>query len=400
MKLNLRQIRTAVLIISLILLSAFAGFRYGQRQNLAPSRISLDKSQPAGKQNIDLKLFWEVWDRLYTFYLDKSLLDPGQMIFGAIKGMVSSLKDPHTVFLPPDENKQTKEDLNGAFEGVGIQLDYNKDGQLVVIAPLSGLPAEKAGVRAGDLILKIEDEETSGMTIYEAVKLIRGPKGTQVKLTLLHPKENEPYELTLTRTTVVVPSVEVKFLENNLAHLKLSRFGDRTNEEWNKAVVEILERSPKIAGIIFDLRNNPGGYLDGSVFIASEFIGGGTVVQQESAKGIKKAFPVNRKGSLLTQKLVILVNQGSASASEIVAGALQDFKRAQLVGEKTFGKGTIQEAQELSGGSGLHITTARWLLPSGKSIDKSGVIPDIDIKDDPKTEKDEQFERAMAVLTQ
>jgi len=321
------------------------------------------------------------------------------MIFGAIKGMVASLKDPYTVFLAPEENKQSKEELNGTFDGVGIQLDYNKDEQLVVVAPLAGLPAEKAGVKAGDLILKIDGKETVGMTIYEAVKLIRGPKGTSVKLTLLRPKETESYEVTLARTTVVVPSVEVEYLAGNIVHIKLTRFGDQTNTEWEKAVDGILNHQPKVNGIILDLRNNPGGYLDGSIFIASEFINSGTVVQQESAKGITKTFPVNRKGKLTTQRLVVLVNQGSASASEIVAGALQDYKRAKLIGEKTFGKGTIQEAQELSGGSGLHITTARWLLPSGKSINKTGVTPDIEIKDDPKTIKDEQLEKAIKIIS-
>jgi len=402
MKLSLRQIRTTILVIILIVLGTFVGYRYGQSQTRGNyfSTISVDKSQPQGKQDLNLNLFWEVWDRLSGYYLDKSALNPSNMIFGAIKGMVASLKDPYTVFLAPDENKQSKEELNGTFDGVGIQLDYNKDEQLVVVAPLAGLPAEKAGVKAGDFILKIDDKETSEMTIYEAVKLIRGPKGTLVKLTLLRPKETESYEVTLNRTTVVVPSVEVEYLAGNLVHIKLTRFGDQTNDEWVKAVDEILGHQPKVNGIILDLRNNPGGYLDGSIFIASEFISNGTVVQQESTRGITKTFPVNRKGRLTTQRLVVLVNQGSASASEIVAGALQDYKRAKLVGEKTFGKGTIQEAQELTGGSGLHITTARWLLPSGKSINKNGISPDIEVKDDPKTEKDEQLEKAIETLSQ
>lgn len=402
-KLNLRQIRTTIFVIALVLLSAWAGYW------LKSPQVKIERALPADKENINFSLFWDVWDRLETSYLDKKALNPENMVWGAIKGMVAALEDPYTVFLKPQENKQAKEDLNGAFEGVGIQLGY-KDEQLAVVAPIGGMPAEKAGVKPGDLILKIEEKETTGMTLPEAVQLIRGPKGTKVKLTLLHEGEKEPYEVALIRETIIVPSVEVKFV-NGIAHLKLMRFGERTSEEWERAVGEIVLRcQPSIPsrcpGVVLDLRNNPGGYLSGSVFIASEFLpaspaGGpsGVVVQQEYADGRKEIFSVNRLGKLTTQRLVILVNKGSASASEIVAGALQEYKRGKVVGETTFGKGTIQEAQDLPGGAGLHITTARWLLPSGKSVDKSGIIPDNQIKDDPNTEEDEQLSQAIKILT-
>ncbi len=400
MKIRLRQIRIGVLLLAFGLFVLGIGYWFGSRQILpikTPAFV-LDKTQPPTKEKIDLSLFWDVWDRLYQYYLDKSALNPQKMIYGAIQGMVASLKDPYTVFLPPEENKQSKEDLNGIFEGVGIQLDYDKDGQLVVVAPLAGMPAEKAGVKPGDLILKIDDKDTLEMTIYEAVKLIRGPKGTKVKLTLQHQKENEPYEVTLTRTTIIVPSVEVKFLEGNVAYLKLSRFGDRTSDEWNDAVFKIINNQTTTRGVILDLRNNPGGYLSGSVFIVSEFLESGVVVQQESAKGLRETFSVNRRGKLIDYPLVVLVNKGSASASEIVAGALQDYNRAKVVGEKTFGKGTIQEAQDLVGGAGVHITTARWLLPKGRSIDKSGIVPDIEVKDSSETEEDEPLEKAKEII--
>lgn len=406
-KLNLKQIRLAITITALVILAGGIGFWLGGHQVLFPwqtgqPQVLIERSQPPEKQEIDFSLFWEVWDRLGESFIDKTALKPGEMIYGAIKGMVSSLGDPYTVFLPPEENKQAKEDLGGSFEGVGIQLGY-KNGNLAVIAPLSGMPAERAGVRAGDLILKIEDKETTEVTLPEAVRLIRGPAGTTIKLTLLHEGESQPYEALITRETILIPSVEVEF-KDGVAHLKLMRFGERTNEEWERAVGEIVSRCQGINvsmchGVVLDLRNNPGGYLAGSVFIASEFLDSGVVVIQEHADGRRETFSVNRQGKLTTLPLTILVNQGSASASEIVAGALQEHGRAKVVGEPTFGKGTIQEAQDLEGGSGLHVTTARWLLPSGKSIDKDGLIPDNQIKDNPETEEDEQLEKAISLLT-
>lgn len=391
MKLRLRQVRLVILVFALVFLSGGVGYWWGTHQ------VKNERALPTGKQDLDFPLFWDVWQRLENSYIDKKALDSQNMFWGAIKGMVASLGDPYTVFLPPKDNKQAKEDLNGEFEGVGIQLGF-KDSQMAVVAPLRGMPAEKAGVKAGDLILKIEDKEATGITLPEAVRLIRGPKGTKIHLTLQHEAEKEPYEVTIIRETIVVSSVEVEFIDG-VAHLKLMRFGEKTGEEWEKAVQEIaLKCQEECLGVILDLRNNPGGYLSGSVFIASEFLPSGVIVQQESAKGLKETFSVNRRGKLTEVNLVVLVNEGSASASEIVAGALQDYKRAKIVGEKTFGKGTIQEAQDLAGGSGLHITTARWLLPKGRSIEKDGITPDIRVEDDPKTEIDDQLEKAKEIL--
>ncbi|HUS60140.1 MAG TPA: S41 family peptidase [Nevskiaceae bacterium] len=402
MKLNLRQIRLVTFITALVILVAGAGYWFGShavelRVGKAPLVI-VERTPPEDK-NIDFSLFWDVWDRLSASFIDKKALDAQQMVYGAIRGMVASLNDPYTVFLPPSDNQQVKEDLNGAFNGVGIELGY-RDNQLTVISPLQGMPAEKVGVKAGDLILRVEDQETTGMNLPEAVKLIRGPKGTAIKLTLLHQGENEPYEASIIRDTIVVPSVEVEFIDQ-VAHLKLMRFGDRTSDEWHEVVNQIANHLPAsgpIKGVILDLRSNPGGYLSGSVFIASEFLASGVVVQQESANGVKETYSVNRTGRLTHPDLVVLVNQGSASASEIVAGALKYHQRAKIVGEKTFGKGTVQEAQDLADGSGLHITSARWLLPSGESIEDEGVVPDYEIKDSPETEGDEQLDKAFELL--
>jgi len=406
LRLNLFKVRLIIVSVIVVAASVFFGYWLGTHQVKVSLQnrlqIKVDRKLPVDKQNIDFSLFWEVWDRLEQDYLDKSSLDQTEMVFGAIQGMVSALDDPYTVFLKPPENKEVKDDLNGAFEGVGIQLGYQNE-QLTVIAPLKGTPAFKAGVKTGDLILKIDDKPTSEITLPEAVKMIRGPKGTEVVLTLLHKGEKETYEAKIERDTIIVASVEVEFVDDEqIAHLRLLKFGDRTTEEWNKAVQEITNHQPKVKGVVLDLRNNPGGYLSGSVFIASEFLSSGIVVQQERADGKgKETYSVNRTGHLLDIPLVILVNGGSASASEIVAGALQDHNRSQVMGEPSFGKGTIQEAEDLSGGAGLHITTARWLLPSGRSINKEGIEPDIEAKDDPETlETDEQLQKAIENLNQ
>lgn len=432
MRLTLRQIRKTVIgLIFLVLASGF-GYYFGQRnisvqQGEILPQIKIERKLPADKEQTDFNLFWQVWDRLEESYLNRKDLDSQKMIFGAISGMVASLEDPYTVFLPPTENQEAKSDLRGDFEGVGIQIGYDKDKRLVVVAPLSGTPAESAGLKAGDLILRIVDEkqkvdkDTTGIALPEAVELIRGPKGSIVKLTIQREGVEKPFEVSLKRETIVVKSVEVKFShfagaprdkeEKIVAILKLSRFGERTYQEWEEAITSIKKKEESLpansagiknfGGVVLDLRNNPGGFLQGSVFIASEFLSKGVIVQQDKGVDGKEAYEVDRNGQLLKEPLVVLINNGSASASEIVAGALQEAKRARLVGEKTFGKGTVQEAEDLPGGAGLHITVARWLLSSGKSIDKEGVKPDIEVKNDENNNnKDLQLEKAIEILLQ
>ena len=394
----------------LVLISFLAGWQLGHKDvqiqwdNL-PTKVKIESQEPPKNVNVDFKLFWDTWDLLNRQYIDKKALDPAKLFYGAITGMVAAVGDPYTFFLPPEVQKSSKEELNGAFEGVGIQLGFNDDKRVVVIAPLSGTPAEKAGIKPQDMIVKINDKETTGVTLPEAVKQIRGIKGTKVKLTIFREGEEETRDFELTRDTIIVKSVEVSFKEQNgkkLAILKLSRFGERTNEEWTEAISNILKEQAD--GIVLDLRNNPGGFMEGAVFIASEFLSSGDVVLQENAKGERTSLEVNRPGKLINTPLVALINKGSASASEIVAGALQDRNRAKLVGEKSFGKGTIQEAQELTAGTGIHITVAKWLTPNGRWVnDTQGLEPDIKVEmeeqgSDPAEEKDAQLERAIELL--
>lgn len=399
------KINTGALL--LVILAFLVGWQLGHRDVELKwqgfrSSIKIENKEPPTNVHVDFELFWDTWDLLNRRYLDKSALDPTKLFYGAIQGMVAAVGDPYTVFLPPQQQKSSKEELNGSFEGVGIQLGFNKDKRLVVMAPLVGTPAEKAGIQAGDIIVKIDNKDTTNITLPEAVQLIRGPKGTQVTLTVFREGETETRDFSLTRDTIVVKSVELSFKQTpsgkKVAVLKLTRFGDRTQEEWMAAVSEII--SSNVSAVVLDMRNNPGGYLEGAVFIASEFLESGEVVLSENAEGIKSAYRVNRAGKLTKIPMMVLTNKGSASASEIVAGSLQDRKRATLVGEKSFGKGTIQEAEELPGGTGIHITVAKWLTPNGRWVnDTDGFEPDFLVKmdkDDPT--KDPQLDKAFELL--
>ncbi len=408
-KVSLKQLRVGAIVASLMVISGVAGYKIGRGEiRITPSRkLVVDRAQPENKADVDLQMFWQVWDKLGESYLIKEDFKPEEMIWGATKGMAAALGDPYTVFLPPEQNKAVEEELSGAFEGVGIQLGFI-DTHLGVIAPLTGMPAEAKGIKAGDYILNIKDDEkgvdvsTVDMSLPEAVKHIRGPKGSPVTLTILHEGGSETEDIEVVRDTIVIKSVELEWVGDNdqVAYVKLMRFGGRTKREWNEAVGEIARKTQAV-GMVLDLRNNPGGYLNGAVEFGSEFLERGlVVVKQADAKGSVETYSVNSKGKLLEIPLVVIINKGSASSSEILAGALRDHDRATLVGEKSFGKGTIQEALDLSEGAGLHVTTAKWLLPEGDWVNETkGITPDEEVLDDEETsEIDEQLEKAIELV--
>jgi carboxyl-terminal processing protease len=413
------RIRSFVVVAALLVLTAGIGYRLGERHAIpaAGAPPTLTNTQTPASANVDFSLFWDVWQRLFSQFIDAKTLDPQKMVYGAISGMVAATDDPYTSFLPPKENQAFKEDIGGSFQGIGAQLGL-KDSRVMIVAPLEGSPAKTAGILAGDYILKVNDEDTSGWSTEQAVAKIRGPKGTKVTLNILHDKSTKPVDVTITRDDIVVPSVdswikpagdikETSGLpkrvsgDGQVAYIHLSRFGDRTNDEWLAAVdkVDAAWKNHTIRGLVFDLRDNPGGYLEGAVFIASEFIKSGTVVSQVNSDGTKQNYNVERAGKLLDIPLVVLINKGSASAAEIVAGALKDTKRAKLVGEKSFGKGSVQTPEELKGGASLHVTTGKWLLPSGSWIHKVGIQPDVAVTwDDPQATNDAQLEKAVELL--
>lgn len=406
---NFSAVRKTILISLFIGIVFFTGYILGINGFKIESgrfpKLKISRELPKNREDVDFSLFWKVWDTLESSYFDKNKINTSKMVYGAISGMVASLGDPYTAFLPPEENKVVEEDLSGSFEGVGIQIGF-KGKNLSVIAPLPNSPAAKAGIKAGDFIIGIKDEikkidtGTTGITLTEAVKIIRGKAGTKVILQLLRDGSNEPIKVEVERAKLDVPSVVVDFVSDNknIAHIKLLKFGADTDSEWNKAVSQITNHQPLITGIVLDLRNNPGGYLQGAVDIAGEFLNKGSVVVIEDRGKIKNEFKTDRLGQFTNKKVVILINAGSASASEILAGALSETKGFKLIGEKTFGKGTIQEPLQLEKGSSLHITTAKWLTPKGVWVNENGLTPDIKVEDKEDTTLDEQLQEAIKNL--
>jgi len=413
------KFRNTLLIISLLILSGGIGYRLGEKRAVLNkgSGIAVINSTEPESLSVDFSLFWDVWNRVHRYYIDTQDIDNQKMVWGAISGMVNAVGDPYTTYLPPKENKEFKDDLGGSFEGIGAQLGL-KDNRIIIVAPLKGNPAERAGLKAGDFILKVNEEDTLGWTVQEAVTKIRGPKGTTVVLNILHEGASKTDNVSVVRDKINVPAVEswikpvsditeVKKYMNpdmaksrsEIAYVLLTRFGDNLETEWSKAINEIVNDRKNITGMVFDLRNNPGGYLDGSVYIGSEFIKEGVVVSQKNSDGSKQDYKVSRRGRLLDIPLVVIINKGSASASEIVAGALKDAKRAVIVGETSFGKGSVQSPQELKDGSSLHVTTGKWLTPKGDSITKTGITPDYIIElDSEEASSDAQLAKAIELL--
>lgn len=416
-------------LILIIAIAFLGGYFFGINkvnldwENYKPVLNIVNKEPPAGILTVDFQPFWTVWEKLLTSYYDKSKLDQQKMLNGAVEGMVKSLGDPFTLYLPPVQNDNFKQGLAGQFTGIGAELG-TKDKDIIVISPLDGSPAEKAGVKAGDVITAVDKKSTAGWSLSQAVEKIRGPKGTNVVITIIRKDTEKPIDIKITRNVIVVKSVvmdirSAKCQENSCsilekkdvctdsscvkyAYIRLSQFGDNTNTEWVSLVKHLSDSISKdtVKGIVFDLRNNPGGYLTDATFIASEFIKQGElVVSQDDGVKTQEKMLAGRDGLLLTQKLVVLINKGSASASEIVAGALRDHNRAILVGETSFGKGTIQQAEDLGDGAGLHVTIAKWLTPNGTWVNEIGLKPDISVSLDAKDpSRDTQLEKAVLEL--
>lgn len=410
------------------MIAGLAGYFFGVNKINAAWRgftpiVSIEGRTPPQGQALDMSLFYKVIDKVNQNYYDKSKIDSTKMLYGAINGALASLDDPYTAFFPPKQNTDFKSQLAGQFSGIGAELG-TIGGKISVTAPLDASPAQKAGVRAGDLILAVDGDQTAGWTLQQAVDKIRGPKGTTVELTILHDKEKTPVKLKITRDTIVVKSVTswIKGINcqngtckvdvnctdcTKVAYIRLSQFGDKTNDEWTQAVADIyakMQKDSNIKGIVLDLRNNPGGYLQDAVYMASEFIKSGTIVSQVDGSGTKTDLNVSRSGILLETPLVVLINKGSASASEIMAGALKDYGRAKLVGETSFGKGTIQQPVDVENGSAsVHITVGKWITPKGTWVDKKGLTPDVTVKYDAKKSKetpgiDNQLQSAIQEL--
>jgi carboxyl-terminal processing protease len=364
--------RTGSLKIVFIIIAVFLiGVLIGSGQSRRVSALSDSTYE-------DLKVFTEVLGLLQKDYVEET--KSKDLIYGAIKGMLQTL-DPHSAFMPPDMFKEMQEETKGRFEGLGIEITI-KDGILTVVSPIEGTPAFKAGILAGDQIVKIDGESTKNFTLLESVKRLRGPKGTRVTITIIREGDAKPRDFTLIRDVIPVRSVRHELLEKNYGYIRLSHFQEKTDSEFEKAMKALEEESKgTLKGLVLDLRNNPGGLLESAVRIADRVIESGLIVSVEGRRedqSIRRYAKPN--DNISHYPLVVLVNGGSASGAEIVAGAIQDHSRGIIVGTQTFGKGSVQTIIPLKDGSGLKLTTARYYTPNGRSIQAKGIVPDILVK--------------------
>lgn len=411
MKKNIKRIGIALLIIISLGTSFGSGiyFAYshqldGQAAYASTSTFSLGKvlgkyaNNRTLSNDVNFDLFWDVWDLLQKDYVGKDKLNDKDMLYGAIHGLVSSANDPYTVFMDPKQAQTFDDDLAGTFQGIGAEIGIKKD-RLVVIAPVPDSPAMRAGIRSGDFIASINGTSTQGMTTDQAVSLIRGPKNTEVKLTILHLGEEKPIEVKIIRDVIKIKSVKTEMRKDGIFIITISNFNNDTDDLFSKAANEAAVKKPK--GIIVDLRNNPGGYLETAINVASRWVEQGVIVSERFADKKINSYEARGNSILKNIKTVVLVNQGSASASEIVAGALQDYKKATIVGKQTFGKGSVQILENLKDGSSLKVTIAQWLTPKGNNISEKGITPDKVIDFTPKdyeNNKDPQLDAAINIF--
>ena len=371
-----RFIKITSILVGLVLLAAVtfgAGLVVGGT-NLWQPCIVRTADQPA-----QFSLFWQAWNVVQQNFVDRQALDPVQLTYGAIRGMVDALGDTgHSAFLTPEQRKEQQSDLSGTFTGIGAQMGV-KDGLPIIVAPLDGSPAEKAGLKAGDIIMKVDGEDVSALSLSEIVTKVRGPNNTQVTLTILRPKDEKSLDITITRGEITSPTATWSMIpDSKVALIRLSQFGENATDQMVQAL-----NAAKAAGatsLIVDVRSNPGGLLQQAISVTSQFLSDGNVMMEEDAEGNRTPFPVEPGGVATDLPLVVLINAGSASSSEIFAGAIQDHQRGQLVGETTFGTGTVLQPFNLNDGSEIMLGTKQWLTSNGRLIRKQGIQPDVEVK--------------------
>lgn len=360
-----------------IVLAGFLGYLIGNKNlelnaNHIPELVNRNLGAP---DDIDFSLFWQAYDKLKQNYLGQ--IDAQKLLYGAITGAFNSVGDPYTVFLSPDDTKSLNSDLTGELEGVGLKMGI-LDNVPAVIAPLPGSPAQKAGLKPKDKIVKVDNQSTQDMTLDAVVARIRGKAGTEVVLTILREGETQTRDIKITRAQINVQTVEVTY-QNDIAIVSINEFGTDTSSEFDKAAKEISDKN--INKVVIDLRDNPGGLLDSAISVAGQIFPQDTLVTYEQGRDYKNELKTSGDGLLKNAKISVIVNAGSASAAEILAGAIKDHNRGKLIGQKTFGKGTVQQLEPLSSGSSAKITVAKWLTPNGQNIDKNGIEPDISVKE-------------------
>ena len=361
------------------------------------AKVAYHVPQPG---TVDFSLFWDAYGKLQKNFITPSKITHQKVIYGAIKGMTKSLGDPYTDFFDPDQAKMFQQDLDGSFDGIGVEVGIKKD-LLTVIAPLKGTPGQKAGLKSGDIIVKINGKDATDMASDEAVNLIRGPKGTVVTLNILRDGWSAPKDIAITRDTIKIPSVEWSLKDGDVAYIQIYQFDDTLATDFKAIALKILQSPAK--RIVLDLRDNPGGYLEAAQEVAGWFLQNGqTVTVEDFGKGrAQQVYKTSGNADLANYPMVVLINQGSASASEILSGALRDDRKIQLIGTKSFGKGCVQQMINLPGGSFLKITIANWLTPKGGSISDVGLTPDVKVDttdQDIQQKKDPQLAKALEII--
>ncbi len=391
----LRLIVVALLVTLITSMAFLAGFAARPPLTPGPTAASVE---PASSEEEAFRVFWEAWHILeHDFYGD--LPDAQEMTYSAIRGVVDGLDDEYTAFLEPRIASIIREDMSGAFDGIGAVVNMNKDGKLEIVQALEGKPAARAGLRPGDIVLAVDDTVIEKMTVFDAVALIRGPAGSIARLTIKRQGLEESFVVEIVRQRIEIPIVESRMLDDDIAYLKLFEFSAEATSKLRTDLQSLLAEEPR--GLIFDLRNNPGGFLDVAIEVGSQFVGEGSIVVEKLKDGQDRHYPARRGGLATDIPLVVLVNGGTASASEIVAGAIQDTSRGILIGEKTFGKGSVQLSHNLSDSSELRVTSAYWFTPKGRAIHEEGLTPDIQVditEEDIEADRDPQLQRAIEYL--
>lgn len=395
-----------ILTILVLILVLCIGFLIGAKSKLASGSLvgNVVSYVPAdlASENIDMEQFWEAWRTIDAKHPDGETITSQEKLWGAIDGLAGSLDDPYTTFLPPKETENLNIDLSGEFSGVGMEVGMKSD-NLIVIAPLKDSPAEKAGIESGDVILKINDTTVAGLSVDQAVEKIRGEKGTTVVITIARKGLSEAKDISIIRDVIKIPVIETEYLDKDKVFvIRFFQFGENSNREFEKALEEFRDSGSK--HLIVDLRNNPGGYLSSAINITSWFLPEGEVIVSEQSRDEKYNRTYESYGHYLsgTYKMAILINGGSASASEIMAGALQEHGIAKLVGTQTFGKGSVQELIPMKGKTALKMTVAKWYTPKGVSISKQGLKPDVVVEFDEakylKDKTDTQLQKAIETV--
>jgi carboxyl-terminal processing protease len=348
--------------------------------------------------NFDFQLqkIISTWDIIYSGFVNRDEIDKSKLSDAAIEAMVGTLNDPYSVYLNQQENAAFSDDLDGEIEGIGAYIEVSEDGKIIIVSPIKDSPAEQAGIKPGDIIKKVDDKDIAGMNLYEAVNLIKGPVGTTVKLTIERNGATQVIEVV--RDKIKISSIEYEVTDNGKAMvIKIAQFGQNTLSEFQD-VAEIIQNNPQIKGIIIDVRDDPGGLLDSVVRIMYFLLKPESAIVTIKYNYFSHTQYAIGNGELAGYPMVVLINKGSASASEIMAGALKDLNVATIIGETSFGKGSVQELNYFSDNSGLKLTVAKWFTPLGNSIEKNGITPDITVTNDPNTENDEQMDRALTEL--